>query len=377
MRATKRIVKGALFVALCLVILEITARLLLATPLMTRRRFADELSWRRWWVRVHRSGQPMLYGYDRYDATKGWLSKPNLRDVPAFTDRRLNTNARGLRGTDDHARTKRPGVTRIVVLGDSFTFGEEVGDTETYSHYLQQLVPGAEVINMGVHGYGHDQMLIFFREEGVGYAPDVVVLGFVSVDMSRNLLGFRDYAKPRFRLRGDALELIGSPVPRPEEVVRGEWRRPRLLDAWSILAHEIGTVTGWKRREEERLTLAILGELVKTTRDLRAVPVFVYLPIGPEITSPASPTDGERVMFAACRRTGVALCVSSRPAFAEARSRGTSFGASRHWNAEGHKLVAATILRQLVTGGVVNISSMDTSRSTRGDRIMAGQTRHD
>ena len=53
------------------------------------------------------------------------------------------------------------------MLGDSFTFGEDVGDDETYSHHLEQLLPGTEVINLGVHGYGHDQMLIYLREEGI------------------------------------------------------------------------------------------------------------------------------------------------------------------------------------------------------------------
>jgi hypothetical protein len=355
--ATKGIFKWTLFAVICLVVLEITARLLLATPFMARRRFLDDLSWQRWWVRVHRSGQPMLYGFDRYDPTKGWLPKPNLRDVPAFGDKLLNTNARGLRGRDDYARPKRPGVPRILILGDSFTFGDEVSDTETYAHHLQQLLPNTEVINMGVHGYGHDQMLIFFREEGVGYAPDVVILGFVASDMSRNLLSFRDYAKPRFRLDDRGLELVGSPVPRPEDVARAEWRRPRLFDAWSILAYELGTTIGWRRHEEERLTTRILGELAKATREIRAAPVFVYLPTGPEITSAAPTLDGERFLFGVCRQIEVALCFSSRPAFAQALSRGISFGSSRHWNAEGHRVVAATLMHHLVNGGVVTPSS--------------------
>jgi hypothetical protein len=41
------------------------------------------------------------------------------------------------------------------------------------------MLPHTEVINMGVHGYGHDQMLILFGEEGVKYEPDIVILGFL------------------------------------------------------------------------------------------------------------------------------------------------------------------------------------------------------
>jgi hypothetical protein len=60
---------------------------------------------------------------------------------------------------------------------------------------------GTEVLNLGVHGYGHDQMLLYLREEGLRYRPDVVLLGFVQIDMPRNQLSFRDYAKPRFGVR--------------------------------------------------------------------------------------------------------------------------------------------------------------------------------
>ena len=123
------------------------------------------------------------------------------------------------------------------MLGDSFTFGEDVGDDETYSHHLEQLLPGTEVINLGVHGYGHDQMLIYLREEGVRYRPDVVILGFLTGDMERNVLSFRDYAKPRFVLDGGKLALRNSPVPPPAEMAAAEkWRSKFARPAHDALA---------------------------------------------------------------------------------------------------------------------------------------------
>ena len=56
------------------------------------------------------------------------------------------------------------------------------------------MLPQAEIINMGVHGYGHDQMLIFLKEEGIKYKPDIVLLGFLHMDMFRNMLDFRDFS---------------------------------------------------------------------------------------------------------------------------------------------------------------------------------------
>ncbi len=50
-------------------------------------------------------------------------------------------------------------------------------------------------------------------EEGIKYTPDIVVLGFIQPDMSRNMLNFRDFAKPKFKLRNKELKLTASPVP--------------------------------------------------------------------------------------------------------------------------------------------------------------------
>lgn len=120
------------------------------------------------------------YAFDMYDASKGWIPKPNLRDVKTFDNKTLNTNSKGLRGKRDFPYTKNKNKVRILILGDSFTFGDEVSDDETYSAYLQAMLPDTEIINMGMHGYGHDQMLILLKEEGIKYQPDIVILGFLA-----------------------------------------------------------------------------------------------------------------------------------------------------------------------------------------------------
>ena len=44
--------------------------------------------------------------------------------------------------------------------------GETVSDSESYAYRLQQMLPRAEIMNLGVHGYAHDQMLILFKDKG-------------------------------------------------------------------------------------------------------------------------------------------------------------------------------------------------------------------
>src|SRR5882724_5248615 len=166
-------------------------------------------------------------------------AKANLKDIKVFNQKILNTNSKGLRGKKDFPYIKNKETLRILILGDSFTFGDEVSDDETYSYYLQQMLSHTEVINMGVHGYGHDQMLILLREEGIKYEPDIVILGFLPLDMSRNLLEFRDFAKPRFVLKGGELKLTGTPVPRPEDILQWDWTRPRSVDIFSFIRHRV------------------------------------------------------------------------------------------------------------------------------------------
>ena len=52
-------------------------------------------------------------------------------------------------------------ATTVVLLGDSFAFGEGVNDNETVAAHLAR--SGLHVINLGVQGYGTNQQLMAFR----------------------------------------------------------------------------------------------------------------------------------------------------------------------------------------------------------------------
>src|SRR4030095_7434589 len=230
MTRQRRIVVIVLYCIFLACLLEGSARLAFLIPQVASFGADDDYTHRRRWVRKHQqSGMEVYYEFDLYDPSRGWRPKPNLRDVRVFGNKILNTNSIGLRGKKDFSFHKEKGKLRILLLGDSFTFGDEVSDGETYSYYLQQLLPNTEIINMGVHGYGQDQMLILLKEVGVKYEPDIVILGFLPLDMPRNVLGFRDFAKPRFVLEGGELKLTGVPVPRPEDILRRDWIRPRIV----------------------------------------------------------------------------------------------------------------------------------------------------
>lgn len=84
--------------------------------------------------------------------------------------------------TPEYADTKKPGTTRVLALGDSFTF-----DRFPMSRHWTTLVArdleqrtGApiELIRFGVPGAGPQLELRLFEIEGARLAPDVVVLAF-------------------------------------------------------------------------------------------------------------------------------------------------------------------------------------------------------
>lgn len=107
---------------------------------------------------------------------------PNSHARLMGTDVRIN--ALGLRSPEVAPRPE-PGVRRVLVLGDSMTFGWGVEEHETYSRVLEQMLNASgpsgqrhEVINAGVGNYNTSQEVAWFTERGLAYEPAEVVLGF-------------------------------------------------------------------------------------------------------------------------------------------------------------------------------------------------------
>ncbi len=76
---------------------------------------------------------------------------------------------------------------RLVALGDSITFGNNLRSEETWpeelERRLQGVAQGADVLNLGVPGYDSCQEVAFLEEVGVRFAPDLVVVGFCANDL--------------------------------------------------------------------------------------------------------------------------------------------------------------------------------------------------
>jgi hypothetical protein len=123
----------------------------------------------------------------------------------------IEVNSKGLRGAEiDYP--KPPGERRILVLGDSFTFAEQVNQNETFSQRLEDRLTAERgtgsyrVLNAGSNSWATANELIYLAREGVRFSPDVVVVAFyIGNDVSdnyRRVATVTDAVKADLALRG-------------------------------------------------------------------------------------------------------------------------------------------------------------------------------
>jgi hypothetical protein len=197
--------------------------------------------------------------------------------------------------------------------------------------------------------------LLYFEEEGARYHPDIVLLGFVWADMKRNLLGFRDYWKPRFVFQNQKLVLTHVPVPRPEEMLRQEIYRSKLLDLGVILWHRFRVPLGLEEKAAHEITAALLDQMVASCHRIGATPVFAYLPIVKELSNTdEAMLPNEQFLSQYCDTRHLA-CVFLRGNFSAARKRGVYLDdpSHGHWRADEHLIAAHGLKDFLVEKGLV------------------------
>ena len=104
----------------------------------------------------------------------------------------VRTNALGFRDDREYDLAKRSNTFRIIVLGDSVTFGHGSVYEHTYPLLLEQRLkawrPSVDwqVWNLGVPGYNTSQELAYLLEAGPVFHPDLVVVGFYGNDVTDN-----------------------------------------------------------------------------------------------------------------------------------------------------------------------------------------------
>jgi lysophospholipase L1-like esterase len=246
------------------------------------------------------------------------------------------------------------------MLGDSITFGYGVRDGETFSAVLETMDPRLEVVNLGVQGYGTDQELLKLEREGLGFAPDVVVL---NVCLANDLLdnaaakSIYDgvYPKPYFRLEDGRLALVAEHVALspPRRLALLLSQRSAVFNALLDLtrvdrARYQRSLAGLADTEPGEPAFAVTFALVRRMdEEARARGARFLALLFPSLRDFIRPSRRAQRFFDAPELKAVRI-VDLRPLF-EARGFNAdtfprySLDGNLHLTAEGHRLAAAVI----------------------------------
>lgn len=220
-----------------------------------------------------------------YDPFLGWVNTPSA-EQPDFwgAGRGFSTNARGVRGREETPDAPPPGRVRVLCSGDSFAFGEGVGDEATWCHLLSVLDPRMETVNLGQPGYGVDQAYLRFEREGLDFGAAIHLFTFTGGDFNR--MGYDDhygYAKPVLELEGGRLTVQNVPAPRVGPAIsRAMTRLAERLRSVELGLRALGRILPGRSRpdlgELERVAEQVFREVRRLNEENGGSAVFVYLP---------------------------------------------------------------------------------------------------
>lgn len=195
------------------------------------------------------------------DDVLGYRLRPGVSGVYAIEGRsHFAINGDGWRDVE-RPRDKPPGTLRIAVLGDSFTLALQVEQERTFWWILGERLRAdprlrgrpVEVLNFGVNGFGTAQELLALRHYAGGYAPDLVLLAFVTGNdvMNNSRALQRDAHRPYFVRHGEELVLDDSFRHSPDYRLRSGGRAAlfRALCDWSRLFQVVNAARTAQRQE--------------------------------------------------------------------------------------------------------------------------------
>lgn len=318
----------------------------------------------------------------------GWSLRPH-GDKILYT-----ANNIGIRADTPTQKKHLASSKLIATFGDSFVHGDEVEFEVTWQEQMKQRNPKLEVLNFGVPGYGTDQAHLDYKINGMQWNPDIVILGFMSDNLKRNVNTFRPFyaprtqfpmSKPRFEILADQLKLIPNPLPKPQsyqklldqqqdtllQLSRNDYfygfeynshpldpsRTFRLLRILTLfysnprppilVNHQINPSS-----EAWRVTAKILESFQQTARKNAAKPVFIIFPTYDELVryhqKPEGPR-GHQILLDLCERQQW-HCLDMTDGLLNAIPNShieSLFAPGRHYSAKGHAVVAETLLEFL------------------------------
>ena len=257
-------------------------------------------------------------------------------------------------------------------FGDSFTYGEEVYNSEEVWTSVASRELGCRIENYGVGGFGTDQALVLY--ESTKTNTPIVILGIYSEMLRRNLAaswlfyaGQKDRAlKPYFKLNHQGgLEQISWPESNSSEDLRKYHHRDIFFKSFDVkfpyswhlaksIYYQIKTrlenkgVFFDKHVDALPLQLALLDEFKAQVDARGSEMVLVYFPSLAELTD--NNLSYSKQIKAHQAKHPRACVIDTGPALVEATKNGIEVGAqSGHFNSTGNAIVATEVAKGLKT----------------------------
>lgn len=110
--------------------------------------------------------------YNKLLLTEGNFFRKSKKE--GMSGYQVRVNSQGFR--DENFNFSNPKDKRIMVLGDSFTYGVGLNRSERFTELLEQKMEDTQVINAGIPGAGIKDYYQLLYSKGVDYNPDTVIV---------------------------------------------------------------------------------------------------------------------------------------------------------------------------------------------------------
>jgi hypothetical protein len=308
-------------------------------------------------------------------------------------------------------RSPKPGIAfadrstscRIALVGDSYTFGQDVRFEDSWGHHLElALGEQCQVLNFAVSGYGVDQAYLRYMRDVRPWHPDIVIFAFINHNVVRTMSvygfllwpeGYMPWAKPRFVLAGKQLSILNAPLPKPEEI----FSRRSIRELPHINYHRAYRETEWDRhywrylppsylfrfllfwyphsespneqtsdRTMKSFNATIFRSFFQAATSEGSIPIVVYLPEidGFHAANSYTPVGITMVRDAGLEPVDLTTCLS-QISFTERFV--TAYG---HYSSRANAQVASCLLEVVTT----HLSKKNGERQRKGDSLPAPQS---
>ena len=232
-----------------------------------------------------------------YNKDLGWTPRPSYTPANGrYCYDRISSRV-DCKLTTEHKTASQRNILRILILGDSYSHGDEVAYHDTFGYYLEQILNDTgiptEVINLAVGGYGVDQAFLRWQYSGRHLSADIVILGLQFENIQRNVNIIRSlylphsglpFSKPRYILQNNTLKLINSPTLPPEKITH---LLKISMNDWGLAQYEQFLKQGFYERKiwYKSKLIALISEILFPTEedpffyDLSAKPAQLALKI--------------------------------------------------------------------------------------------------